>query len=88
LRHWNLDYSILGDRRFSVAIRVQMTSAGVISSAEIVDKQRYTADAIFHEIALSARNAVTLSSPIPLPPGSYRPTMNFVIDLDPRDTNR
>jgi hypothetical protein len=88
LRHWNLDYSILGERRFSVAIRVQMTSAGVIASAEIVDKQRYTADAIFHEIALSARNAVTLSSPIPLPPGSYRPLMNFVIDLDPRDTNR
>jgi hypothetical protein len=88
LRHWNLDYSILGDRRFSVAIRVAMTSRGVITSAEIVDRQRYTADAIFHEIALSARNAVTLSSPIPLPPGSYKPLMDFVIDLNPRDTNR
>jgi outer membrane biosynthesis protein TonB len=88
LRHWNLDYSILGERRFSVPIRVEMTAKGVITNAEIVEKARYAGDAIYHEIALSAKNAVTLSSPIPLPPGNYKPVMDFVLDLDPRDTNR
>ncbi len=88
LRHWNLDYSMLGDKRFTVPIRVEMTSKGVITRAEIVDTARYTGDAIYHEISLSARNAVTLSSPIPLPPGNYQPVMDFVINLNPRDTNR
>jgi hypothetical protein len=88
LRHWNLDYSMLGDHRFVVAIRVEMTNHGVITVSEIVDKARYTTDPIYHEIALSARNAVTLSSPIPLPPGTYQPVMSFVLNLNPRDTNR
>lgn len=88
LRHWNLDYSLLEERRFSVLIRVEMKSNGVITLSDIVDKPRYAADPIYREIALSARNAVTLSSPIPLPPGKYRAVMSFVLDLDPRDTNR
>ncbi|HEX2593864.1 MAG TPA: hypothetical protein VHL34_20360 [Rhizomicrobium sp.] len=88
LRHWNLDYSILGDRHLSVSIRVSMSSAGVIVSSDIVDMSRYQTDAVFREVALSARNAVTLSSPIPLPPGSYPAMQTFVIALDPRDTNR
>jgi hypothetical protein len=88
LRHWNLDYGILGGRRFSVPVRVVMKSNGVIISSDIVDKSRYATDPVYHEIALSARNAVTLSSPIPLPPGNYRAVMSFVLDLDPRDTDR
>jgi hypothetical protein len=88
LRHWNLDYSLLGERRFSVRIRIKMTSNGVITLSDIVDKPRYAADPVYREIALSARNAVTLSSPIPLPPGQYRAVMSFVLNLDPRDTNR
>jgi hypothetical protein len=88
IRHWNLDYSMLGDRKFTVAIRIAMTSHGAITSAEIVDKARYAGDTIFREIAISARNAVTLSSPIPLPPGDYRPVMDFTITLDPRDADR
>jgi len=88
LRHWNLDYSILGDHRFTVAIRIEMTSHGVIILSEIVDKARYANDPIYREVALSARNAVTLSSPIPLPTGSYQPVMAFVLNLNPRDTNR
>jgi hypothetical protein len=65
-----------------------MTNRGVITVSEIVDKARYATDPIYHEIALSARNAVTLSSPIPLPPGTYQPVMSFVLNLNPRDTNR
>lgn len=87
LRHWNLDYSTLGDKRLTIAIRVEMTNHGVITLSDIVDKGRYSSDPIFREIALSARNAVTLSSPIPLPPGSYQRVMRFVLNLDPRDTS-
>ena len=88
LRHWNLDYAALAERRFSVLIRVEMKSNGAIIVSDIVDKTRYAADPVYREIALSARNAVTLSSPIPLPPGNYRALMSFVLDLDPRDTAR
>jgi len=88
LRHWNLDYSILGERHFAIPLRVEMTSLGVIDKVEIVDTAAYKTDAIYHEVALSAKNAAILSSPIPLPPGNYAAVSIFVLTLDPRDTNK
>ena len=89
IRHWNLDYSMLGDRKFTVAIRIAMTSHGAITSAEIVDKARYAGDHDLPRDPRSARrNAVTLSSP---KSGSRFPAiiarvMEFhAITLDPRD---
>ncbi len=85
-RRWSLDFALLGKRDFKIAIHVQMTREGKIMLAEIVDKQRYKKDAVFREIALSARNAVILSSPVSLPPGAYRAVMDMVITVDPKDT--
>ena len=85
LRRWYFSLAKLGSRNFSVPIRVVMKRDGTIVSAEIVVQTR---DPLYHDIALGARNAVLLSSPIPLPPGDYPATMHFVLRLDPRDTQR
>jgi hypothetical protein len=87
-RRWNLDFSKLGKRKWSIAIAVAMKKDGTIEKAEIVDRSRYATDAIFRSVALSARNAILLSSPIPLPPGTYDDVMNFTLDLNPRDMAR
>lgn len=66
-----------------VAIRLKMTRAGVISDVEIVDQNRFTTDKLFRNMALSARNAAMLASPISLPPGKYDAMMDIAITLDP-----
>jgi hypothetical protein len=87
-RRWNLDLKVLGGRDFVVAIHVQMKRDGTITEAAIVDTQRSSADALYRSIALSARNAVLLSSPVALPAGKYSDTMDMVLELNPRDTVR
>jgi hypothetical protein len=74
-RRWNLDLATLGDSEFSVL------------KAEIVGSARSN-DPAYREIAVSARNAVLLSSPIALPPGHYQDVMDMVLELNPRDTLR
>lgn len=85
VRHWSLDLKTLGERRFQIAIHVVMTRTGKIEKAEIVDKQRYRTDPVFRDIALSARNAVLLSSPVPLPVGNYAEVMDMTLNFNPRD---
>jgi hypothetical protein len=86
-RRWNLDLATLGNSDFSVPIHVEMTSAGVVLKAEIVDSVR-TSDPAYREVAVSARNAVLLSSPLSLPAGHYQGVMDMVLYLNPRDVLR
>jgi hypothetical protein len=86
-RRWNPDLAALRNHEVSVPIHVEITSAGVVLKAEIVDTAR-AADPDYHEIAVSARNAVLLSSPIALPPGHYQDVMDMVLYLDPREALR
>lgn len=87
-RRWNLNLALLGNRNFSVLIRVEITSNGVVKMAEIVDQARFVTDKAFREIALSARNAILLSSPIALPVGRYDALMSMTLSLNPRDVLR
>jgi hypothetical protein len=84
LRRWTLDLGKAHGRTFVIPIRVTMTRNGTISAAEIVEQSRAKTDALYRDIAISARNAVQLSSPIALPPGDYPKEMHFTLDLDPR----
>jgi hypothetical protein len=86
VRRWSLDLSMLGTHDYKVRVHVQMTRKGVVTLAEIVDQQRFKTDATYREIALSARNAVLLSSPFALPPGDYHDGMDMILSLNPRDT--
>ena len=87
-RRWGLDVATLGRRDFSVLIRVEITSAGVVTKAEIADMAQFNADKMYREIALSARNAVLLSSPLALPPGHYSDLMDLLISLNTREALR
>jgi hypothetical protein len=86
-RRWNLDLATIGSGDFSVPIHVEMTSEGVVLKAEIADSVR-TKDPAYREVAISARNAVLLSSPLSLPAGHYQGLMDMVLFLNPRDVLR
>ncbi len=85
LRRWSLDLSAAGARTIVVGLHVVMKANGTITSAEIIDKHRYATDAAFRQIAMSARNAILLASPINLPPGHYAPETAMTLSLNPRD---
>jgi hypothetical protein len=67
-----------------VGLSLKMTRAGVISDVIITDQQRFNTDKQFRGMALSARNAAMLASPIALPPGRYDSVMTVSITLDPK----
>jgi hypothetical protein len=59
----------------------------VVTKAEIVDSSR-ASDPAYREVAVSARNAVLLSSPLALPAGHFQGVMDMVLYLNPRDALR
>jgi hypothetical protein len=87
-RRWNLALEELGDRNFVIAIHVVLSRDGTVTKAEIVDNARYRSDATYRSIALSARNAVLLSSPLALPSGQHDETMDMTLNLNPRNSLR
>ena len=52
----------------------------------IVDTQRMKTDATYRWIAISAKNAIILSSPLTLPPDFDRNNLELTLKLNPRDT--
>lgn len=68
-RHWYWDRHRVGRVDWAVSIHVVLNTDGSVAKAEIVDDPRHGGDPIYHDLALSARNAVMLSSPLNLPPG-------------------
>ncbi len=87
-RRWGLDVSALGGRALSVLVRVEMTNTGTVTKAEIVRNAQYASDKAYQDAALSARNAVILSSPFTLPAGHYNARMAFTLRLDTQDALR
>ncbi len=86
LRRWNLDMGRLGNRNFDILIHVLLKRDGTVLEADIVDKQRYATDSVYRWIALSARNAILLSSPLTLPSGLGAENLDVTLKLNPRDT--
>jgi hypothetical protein len=84
LRRWTLNLARAADRSIAVKIAVVMKRDGTIASATIVDEARAKTDAVYRDIAIGARNAVLLSSPVALPAGDYPKEMHFTLLLDTR----
>lgn len=84
LRRWTLNIARTGDKPFAVKIAVVMKRDGTIAAADIVELARAKTDAVYRDIAIGARNAVLLSSPIALPAGDYPKEMHFTLLLDTR----
>ena len=88
LRRWLPDLSIPGARNLPVLVRVRLLQSGVIDDVTIVDTARMHTDAPFRNMALSARDAALLASPIQLPPGHYERVTVLTINLDPKSVLR
>jgi hypothetical protein len=84
LRRWLPDLAAPGARDVPVRMRIRLTSSGVIESVAILDQGRLAHDKLFREMALSARDAALLASPLSLPPGDYPRVTDLTIDLDPK----
>jgi hypothetical protein len=84
LRRWLPDLSIPGARDMPVLLRIRLLKSGAIDDVGIVDQRRFYSDKAFHNMALSARNAALLASPIQIPGVKYEKTQTLTIDLDPR----
>jgi hypothetical protein len=84
LRRWTLNLSRAGTRTMTVKIAVVMKRDGSIVTADIVEQARAKTDVVFRDIAIGARNAVLLSSPVTLPAGDYPKEMHFTLLMDTR----
>jgi hypothetical protein len=84
LRRWLPDLDIRGARDLPVVVRVRLLQSGVIDDVTIVDQVRFHNDSAFRNMALGARNAAMLASPIQLPPGRYQRVTVLTIDLNPK----
>ena len=84
LRRWLPDLGVAGARNLPVVVEVRLLRSGVIEDVRIIDQVRFHNDGTFRNMALSARNAALLASPIQLPPGRYDRVTVLNIDLDPK----
>lgn len=84
LRRWTLNLARAGTRPLAIKIAVVMKRDGTIIAADIVEQARAKTDALYRDIAIGARNAVLLSSPIALPAGDYPKEMHFTLVMDTR----
>ncbi|HKX35144.1 MAG TPA: hypothetical protein VJM79_00570 [Rhizorhapis sp.] len=84
LRRWLPDLSIPGARDMPVLVRIRLLRSGAIDDVTIVDQQRFHDDKVFRNMALSARDAALLASPILIPGVKYEKTQTLTINLDPK----
>lgn len=84
LRRWLPDLSIPGARNLRVLVRVRLHKSGVIDDVVVVDQDRFAKDKAFRDMALSARDATLLASPIQWPGGLSQKSQTLTITLDPK----
>jgi hypothetical protein len=83
-RRWNVQVSPLTENNLTAAIRIQLDPDGTVRRAEVVPDATHRNDQAYEDFARSARNAVLLSSPLTLLPGSYALAKDIVIDFNAR----
>ena len=84
LRRWLPDLSTPGARNMPVLVRVRLLKSGVIDDVTIVDQARFHTDKVFRNMALSARDAALLASPIQIPGTRFEKNQTLTINLDPK----
>ena len=87
-RRWSLRLDELGERELVVTIHIVLEPDGTVAKAEVVDTPRTRGDDAYRSIAISARNAVLLSSPLTLPSGMTEEMRDMTISFNTRDSLR
>ncbi|HEX4156970.1 MAG TPA: hypothetical protein VHY79_00720 [Rhizomicrobium sp.] len=85
-RRWSLD--LKRARNAIILLHVKVARDGTVTEAKIVDRARYANDAAWREVALSARNAVLLSSPLNLPANYAGGPIDVTLAMNPKDVMR
>jgi outer membrane biosynthesis protein TonB len=87
-RRWDFDVAAQGTADLSVSIHLVIDPDGTIDKVEILNDPAHANDARYHQLAISARNAVLVSSPLHLPPGALRDIGDMVLVFSPKDVLR
>jgi hypothetical protein len=87
-RHWEFDMRDLGAADLVISIHLELNADGSVGKADIVDDPRYSSNPHYRSVAISARNAVLLSSPLHLPPGTYDAFKDITLNFNPREALR
>jgi len=87
-RRWNVDRSEIKSENWAVSIHILIDANGQVTRAQVINDPRYSGDPAYEDFALSARNAVLLSSPLVIPPGLYDIAKDIVIDFDSKLVSR
>lgn len=87
-RRWNFDVDALGGANVTVSIHLTLEPDGTVDTAEIVADPEHADDPVYRQLAISARDAVLVSSPLHLPPGAYAGHADMVLKFSPHDVLR
>lgn len=87
-RRWNLDRSEAAGEDWTVSVHILLDQNGRVRQAEIVADPRLGTDSAYRNFALSARNAVLLSSPLLILPGAYDIAKDIVVDFNVQQVSR
>jgi outer membrane biosynthesis protein TonB len=87
-RRWILDGRTALAKNWTVSIRIGLDRNGRVLTAEIVADPRFDDNGAYRDFALSARNAVLLSSPLLLPSGVYDIAKDIVVDFSSRQVSQ
>ena len=82
-RRWQIDPSA---PNVLVSVRLMIAADGSVMSAEPVNDGG--PDKVMHALAISARNAALLASPLQFPRGTFAITGEMIIDLSTREARR
>ena len=88
MRRWMPVLTNRQRREQAVLLRLTVSNKGEITDITILDRQEFDGNLLFRSMAIGARNAAMLSSPIAMPPGNWPKTTVLTIALSPRDAAR
>ena len=71
-----------------VLLRITVSDRGVFTDIAILDREEFDGNLLYRSMAISARNAAMLSSPVQMPPGNWPKQTVLTIALNPRDASR
>lgn len=88
MRRWMPKLTNRQRRDQPVRLRVVVTDKGELAEVTILDRQEFDGNLLFRSMAIGARNAALLSSPIAMPVGPWPKNTTLTITLNPADASR